>query len=348
MSKYRESASDRVLTLEEVEKVDRAGLWRAYQRWPDSIERAMARKLVLPDARAPRLIVLVGMGGSGSACDIVADWMAAGSGTPVAVVKDYCLPKFVGKGTLLFAVSLSGDTKEVVTAFEEGVARGCAVVGVSSGGALEERCESKSVPHNRVEKLVVPRASLPGMVVTTLRILGEMGIADVGRDLREAAVAVSRRTRQVHPSVQVARNPAKRIARLLYDRRAVVYAPARYESVGHHFAASMNENAKVVVDVGLYPEIFHNEIETWKRAGGRAALLLRGVDEREEILKRLARTRSLFSKARIPWVELRQSGGALSTLLDWSLVLDMASIYVAVMGKTSPVETPLLDNTRAL
>jgi glucose/mannose-6-phosphate isomerase len=264
------------------------------------------------------------------------------------VVKDYDLPKFVRDGTLVLAVSLSGDTKEVVNAFEEAIGRGCDVVGVSSGGTLEERCKTSAVPHNRVERLMVPRASLPGMVVTSLRILGEMGIADFDHELREASGSLSRRTPQVHPSVQGSKNPAKKIAGLLYNRRATVYTNSGYQSIGHHFAASMNENAKVPVDVGAYPEIFHNEIETWRVAAGRAVVLLRGRDERKEILRRLVRTRSLFSKAKIPWIELGPTGGALSTMLDWCLLLDVASIYVAVLRKTPPVETPLLDETRSL
>ena len=337
-----------MLSLDEVEKVDRAGLWRAYQAWPDALARARSQKLALPEARSARMVALAGMGGSGSACDIVADWVSASSRTPVAVLKDYELPESVREGTLLLAVSLSGDTKEVLHLFDEALARGCKVVGVSSGGALEDRCRANAVPYNRVEKLVVPRASLPGMVVTALRILGGLGLADVERELREASEAVARRTPEVHPAVQGKKNTAKKIARLLYRRRGVVYAPARYESVGHHFAASMNENAKVMADVGLYPEIFHNEVETWRKASGRAVVLLRGKDEREEILKRLARARALFSKARIPWLELPPSGGMLSTMLDWSLVLDMASIYVAVLNRVPPVETPLLDGTRAL
>ena len=347
-SKYQETSPNRVLSLREVEKVDRAGLWRAYQRWPDAFARAMTQELALPDARSPPLVALVGMGGSGSACDVVADWISASCAIPAVVVKDYDLPKSVGEGTLVFAVSLSGDTKEVVNAFEEAVGRGCSVVGVSSGGILEELCKTKAVPHNRVEKLIVPRASLPGMVVTTLRILGELGIASVDQELKEASESVSLTAPQVHPSVPSSRNQAKRTALLLYKRRAALYAPARYESVGHHFAASMNENAKVPVHVGLYPEIFHNEIETWRGAAGRAVVLLRGRDEREEIAKRLARTRSLFSKAGIPWSELAPSGGELSTMLGWCLLLDMASVYVSVLRRTPPTQTPLLDKTRPL
>jgi glucose/mannose-6-phosphate isomerase len=337
-----------VLGPKEVDRIDRAGFWRSYQQWPDAAARAMSRNLELPERSPPRLVVLAGMGGSGTACDIVSDWLTIGSDLPVAVVKDYRFPKSIAKGALVMAVSLSGETKETLSVFDQAVERGCDVVAISSGGALETRCKRAGVPHNRVEKLMVPRASLPGMVFTALRILGELGLAKVDDDIRESLRTMGERVEEVLPSVPYARNPAKKIAGMLQGKRGVIYVPARYRSIGHHFAASMNENAKTPVYVGLYPEIFHNEIETWRSAAGRAVVLLREREEEREVARRLVRAKSLLAKADIPFTEVRQEGGPLSSMLDWCILLDMASIYVAVLRKISPLETPLLDGTRQL
>lgn len=337
-----------MLSLREVNRIDRAGLWRVYQQWPDAARRAMDQRLAIPKGPSQQLIVLAGMGGSGTACDIVSDWLTQMSDVPTIVVKDYFLPRFVGKGITVIAVSLSGDTKETLSMFEEAVGRGCSVAAVSSGGILQERCMKMGIPHNRVERMMVPRASLPGMIFTTLRILDELGVAKVDDELREATEAMAERSRQVRPSTPLSVNPAKKMASMLKGRRTTIYAPARYASIGHHFAASMNENAKVPVSVGFYPEIFHNEIETWKTAAGRAVVLLKAKGEDREVEKRLARARSLFARARIPFTEVAQRGGSLSAILDWCMLLDMVSIYTAVLLKVSPVETPLLDKTRSL
>lgn len=337
-----------MLEQEDIDKVDKAGLWKAYQEWPEAVTRALGARLALPEGRLTRMIVLAGMGGSGAACDIVGDWVGLNSGTPALVVKDFHLPRFVGPESLVMAVSLSGDTKEVLSVAEEARARGCDVVAISSGGALEAWCKEEGVPHNRVERLLVPRASLPGMVVTALRILDGLGLADCEADLKELPSALRQGFSQVAPSVPANSNPAKKIALLLQGKRASIYTPAPVFSVGSHFRASMNENAKLPVYAGAYPEIFHNEIETWKWSKERSVIILRKREENETVSKKLARSKSLLRRAGVPVSEVYDFGNSIVNLLSWCLLLDMVSIYVAVLGGTTPIATPLLDGARKL
>ena len=51
-------------------------------------------------------------------------------------MKSYDLPDFVGPGSLVFALSFSGDTEETVEAAGEAAAAGANVVAVTSGGEL--------------------------------------------------------------------------------------------------------------------------------------------------------------------------------------------------------------------
>lgn len=338
----------RVLSLEEVNKIDEAGLWRAYRRWPDVAVRAMNQKLVLPTLHSPRLIVLGGMGGSGAACDVVSDWLAAHSPLPAMVVKDYHFPKFVDRNSLVMIVSLSGNTKEMLSLLDDATVRGCDVVGVSSGGDLEKVCEQKKIPHNRVEKVMVPRASVAAMVFVCLRILNELGLVDCADELQEAVASMHRTFDQVSPMVSFRKNRAKQLAKALSGKRGVIYTSACHGSVGHHFKASMNENAKVPVDAGSYPEILHNEIETWKTGGNRVVIITEQRDENKEVGKKLARAKWILGRAGIPVFEVKEVGGMLASLLDWCLFLDMVSIYVAVTRKVPPIETPLLDSVRRI
>jgi glucose/mannose-6-phosphate isomerase len=337
-----------VLRPEEVNAVDRGGLWKAYRSWPEAASRALAQPLKLPSVKSTQSIILAGMGGSGAACDIVADWSAMNSGLPATVIKGYRLPRFAGRRTLVVLVSLSGDTKEALSLLRQGVDRKCEMVAISSGGKLERMCHELGVPHNRVERMMVPRASLPGMVLVALRILEALGLARSSENLEDVVASLRRTFARISPEIPLKENEAKKLAKALVSKTPVIYVPVAYASVGHHFQASMNENAKVPVMSGSYPEIFHNEVETWGASFERAVLLLRHGEEEKEVTKRLVRAKSLMSKAGIPVFELYEKGGALCSLLDWCLFLDMVSIYVAVLRKTPPVETPLLDGTRPL
>ena len=84
----------------------------------------------LPEREAIDHVVVLGMGGSGVAGDVLA--AVAGPFMPVAVtvVKGYEAPPSVGEGTLCFAISYSGDTEETVEAAQAAAA--CAASTVSS------------------------------------------------------------------------------------------------------------------------------------------------------------------------------------------------------------------------
>src|SRR5215211_1788828 len=74
-----------------------------------ALRAAQAAPLVGP---LPEVVVVAGMGGSGIAGDVLAALAFGASAVPVLAVKGDRLPAFVGPGTLLVAVSYSGNTAE--------------------------------------------------------------------------------------------------------------------------------------------------------------------------------------------------------------------------------------------
>lgn len=334
-----------MLGTREIGKVDKQGLWEAYSRWPSAVRTSLTQPLNLPQGRDFGSVILAGMGGSGSACDILAEWSRTIITVPVTVVKGSHLPGFAGPGTLVVAVSLSGDTKETLSVFRDAVDGGCTVVGVSSGGAMEKASVELGVPFNRVERLLVPRASTPGMVLVPGRILASFGLLDESEFETVEGVLQKALARNL-PSVPFGRNPSKKLAKMLLGRMAVVYASPGALSAAVHFKNSMNENAKVPVLVEEYPELFHNGIETWRTSRRRAVVLLRGPREGGELKEKAVSLKKMLEKVGVPVAEFRSEDGELATLLSWCLTLDLASAYLAVLEKRDPTPTPILNRMR--
>ena len=337
-----------MLSFREVKAVDKDGLWEAYAKWPASIRRCLNQPLNLPERRKFSSVVLGGMGGSGSACDILADWLRPRVRLPVTVVKDYHLPSFAGTDTLAVMLSLSGDTKETQSLLHEAVERGCSTVTASSGGALEKMSAELKVPFNRAERLLVPRASIPGMVLVPLRILLELGMVDAAGELDGLAGAVEKTLSRTSAAVRFSSNSSKKLAKLLLGKSIVVYSSPLFASVAHHFKASLNENAKVPVQVEPYPELFHNEVETWVSGRNRAVVMLRNSQGEPEMGRKFEKLRQTLRKERVPATEFSSDGAELSTYLCWSLALDLTSVYLAVLEGRAPAPTPLLQQIRAL
>jgi hypothetical protein len=218
-----------------------------------------------------------------------------------------------------------------------------------AGGLLEKRSRELGVPHNRVERLVVPRASVPGMLFGPLRILSGLGLVKgFEKEAQEPIVTMEKTLAEVSPAIEFATNPAKKAAMSLCRFRPVVYSSTLHASAAYHFKGSMNENAKVAVQVELLPEPFHNEIETWVEKTDRMLVLLRHAGEEQEIKKRIRKMTSLVQVRGTNVVEVWCQESLLASLVRWTLFLDMVSIYIAVLKKTNPLSTLLLNDENNL
>src|SRR5690348_13700020 len=114
---------------------------------------------------ALRNIVLMGMGGSASAGDLVLDWLNDKIPVPAIVHRDPMLPRFVGSDTLFVALSYSGETSETLAAFREARKRSANLVAIGTGGKLKRLCEELDVSFVTVQPAPAPRAALGQMIV---------------------------------------------------------------------------------------------------------------------------------------------------------------------------------------
>jgi glucose/mannose-6-phosphate isomerase len=62
-------------------------------------------------------VVIMGMGGSAIAGDLLRTLVAGEARAPIEVVREYAVPAYVGPRTLAIASSYSGNTEETLAAF---------------------------------------------------------------------------------------------------------------------------------------------------------------------------------------------------------------------------------------
>src|SRR5207247_5435974 len=122
--------------LDLVAKIDRSDMIGAVNHFPDAFKRRTDEMVgELRRGRSGiRSLVLMGMGGSASAGDVVLDWLRDELKIPALVHREPGLPGFVNHGTLFGGIGYSGNT--------EGRLKGCGggksgreqVMGVGRGG----------------------------------------------------------------------------------------------------------------------------------------------------------------------------------------------------------------------
>src|SRR4030067_1025556 len=146
----------------------------------------LAEKIVVKYPK-PDNIIVTGMGGSAIGGELLKDYARSQAPVPIEVSKDYTLPVYADKRSLVVVVSYSGDTEESLGAFLDAQRRKCMVYCVSSGGCLLEFAEKLNVPHLRVPAGMPPRAASPYLLVPQLVLLEKMGLmSDLSASLSEA------------------------------------------------------------------------------------------------------------------------------------------------------------------
>jgi glucose/mannose-6-phosphate isomerase len=297
----------------------------------------------------PENIVIAGMGGSGIGGDLLKDWARNKTAVPIEVNREYNLPGYVGKKTLVLITSYSGDTEESLSAFLDALKRKCMVYCVSSGGALLETAQRLQIPYLRVPGSMPPRAALPYLFVPLLTCIQKLGlISDISQELSETLDLLEKVSKDNSVDKPAKDNFSKTLAANLAHTVPVVYGYGFYRSVVMRFKQQFNENSKVPAKWEVFSELNHNEIVGWERADDLvkcfSAIFIRDKDEPMEISSRIQITKELVSKAGLPCFEILVQGkNTLAKMLSTVCIGDFTSVYLAILRGADPTPVKTIN-----
>ena len=305
---------------------------------------------IVVDFPKPANIVVAGLGGSGIGGDLVKDWAKNQLVVPIEVSREYGLPKYAGKKTLVIVCSYSGDTEETLGSFLDALKRKCMVFCISSGGALIKYAKKHKVPYLQVPGGMPPRAALPYMLVPQLVLLEKMGlVVGVKEELDEAASLLETVCQENGPETLTRDNFAKMVATHIGDSSPVVYGFGFFRSVALRFKQQFNENSKVAAKWEFLPELDHNEIVGWEGKGEQcryfSVIFIRDFDDESvEISSRLDITKQIMEKVGLIMFDLEVQGKSrLARMLSTIVVGDFISVYLAVLHNVDPTPVKTIN-----
>src|SRR5438067_333470 len=296
-------------------------------------------------------VVVLGMGGSGIAGDIVAAVAGPFMPVPVVVAKSYELPAFVGEGSLVFAVSFSGDTEETVEAASEAAVQGAKIVAVSGGGELTRLAAAWKAPIVAVpDELPQPRVAVGALAVPPLIVLEDIGLFPGARQwVKEAIRSLVARRDEIMGGGAFVPELARSIGRTI----PLIYGGGSIGAVAaQRWKTQMNENAKVPAFWNAQPELCHNEIAGWGQHGDltRQAITpvaLRDDSEHPHAMRRFELVFRMVDEVVAGIVQIQAEGdGQLAQLLDLILVGDLTSLHMALNEGIDPGPAPALDEIK--
>lgn len=334
--------------------VDTEAIWEATAGLPEQVERACAEAADidgLPGRTEVENVVVIGMGGSGVAGDILLATAGPFMAVPVVVVKGYTLPAFVGEGSLVFAISFSGDTEETVEATGEAAVQGARVVAVTSGGQLADLASSWGSPVIRVPaELPQPRTAIGAMAIPPLAALEQIGLFPGATQWIDLAVEQLKRRRD---DLVAGSGPAAEVARRIGRTVPLINAAGSLgAAAAQRWKTQINEIAKAPAFQSVYPELCHNELQGWGQHGDVTRQLitlvnLRHDSEHPQVRRRFDLVADLVREVVVGIEEVHAEGeGDLAQLLDLVLVGDFVALHLAAAEGIDPGPVPIIQELK--
>ncbi len=289
------------------------------------------------------------MGGSAIGGDLLKDWARDKIKVPIEVSREYHLPAYANKKSLVLITSYSGDTEESLSAFLDALKKECMIFCISSGGNLLKYAQELKVPYVKVAGGMPPRAALPHLFVPLLFVLEKIGLVKgVKQDFSEALALLKKVSNDNSPDKNITENTAKTLAANLNGTVPLIYGFGFYRSVAQRFKQQFNENCKIPAKWESFPELDHNEIVGWEKAGKLvscfSAIFIRDKDEPAEIRSRIETTKKIMQPAGVKMFEVQSQGeSTLAKMLSTICIGDFTSVYLAVLLGVDPTPVKTIN-----
>jgi glucose/mannose-6-phosphate isomerase len=296
---------------------------------------------------APLGLIVAGMGGSAIGGRLARGAIGGRLRRPLLVGPAYALPAWAGPDTLVLACSYSGNTEEVLAAYDDAAARGAPRLVATTGGALAERARADGVPVVPLPGGFQPRAAVGYTLVAALEAAALSGTAPPLRDEIEAAAALLERLVAEWGPDGPDDGEAKALARRLLGTVPLVVGGELAAAAAYRWKCQLNENAKLPAWSAELPEADHNEIVGWHatRAHGRfSCVVLQDPGSHPRNALRTELTHRL-AEADFETVALVSARGEtrLERLLSLVLLGDLVTIYLAALRGVDPADVAVLD-----
>ncbi|MCS6968024.1 MAG: bifunctional phosphoglucose/phosphomannose isomerase [Cytophagales bacterium] len=296
-----------------------------------------------------RHIAIAGLGGSGIGGSLVKMLTAQSLSLPLEVLKSYDVPAWIDSHTLLIASSHSGNTEETLTVAQIAAQRGAKIIAITTGGKLEAMAKTNGwglvlMPFEHP----CPRQYLAYSLVQQLWVLVHARLISSSfvDDLAEGANFV----KTVFAEGALPQQ-AEKMAQECKDRLVFIYADERLAALAVRFQQQLNENAKQIAHVNVFPEMNHNELVGWRLPeeilSRSVVFLLRSQYNHPRVETRLELCHSIFQQRAAKVLNIFLQGSSLlAQTLYFIHLTDWISYFLAQINGVDAYEIDVIHQLK--
>ncbi|MEK7596242.1 MAG: bifunctional phosphoglucose/phosphomannose isomerase [Patescibacteria group bacterium] len=275
--------------------------------------------------KAKRFAV-VGMGGSGLAGDLLRGY---NSRLDVIVHKNYGLPVLADgilEKSLIVLSSYSGDTEEVLGAYQAAKEKRLATAAISLGGKLLEQAKADGIPYIQLPDTgIEPRLALGFSFRALAKIIGEKNA------LKESGKLAG----LLKP--EDFEEKGKKLAEKIKGFTPLVYSSEKNQAAAYNWKIRFNETARIPAFCNVFPELNHNELagfdfqeSTKELSRNFYFIFLKDSGDHPRIAKRMEVMEAILRDKKMPVENINLEGKNFLHKIFSSITLaDWTSYYLA-------------------
>lgn len=329
-----------------IRKLDEADILRKTQEMPAQIERCWSdwQKIAMPAHYATaKNVLILGMGGSGIGAALVASLARYECPFVVEVSRDYNIPAWVDKNTLVIGVSYSGETEETLEAFRQAAKKTEKLITISTGGTLASLGSQHKALCYQIEYESQPRSAIGFSLTSLLSIFAKLRFLQIrNEDIAETVELLSNLLKKIDYDIEFYRNPAKLLAQKIAGRVPIILGSGLLSEVARRWKGHINENAKNQAYFEEIPEMNHNALVGLEMPTELSKKMFFVILESKYNLERNKLrqniTGQILTQRKIPYesVMLEPSGGKIAEMFQMILFGDFVAYYLAILNNIAP------------
>jgi len=299
-------------------------------------------------------LLVVGMGGSGVAGDVLKNIIVENSNKKVEVRKTYQLPKIHNPSNLfLLFISYSGNTEETISAAEEAIKLNLNWGAIASGGKLLDLASEHNKSFVVVPSGLQPRAAFGLMTKAVVHFISSDVQVDGISLCNEAGDYLNELIKEKDKSELAILS--KKIANSINKKTSIIYAgTVTTFLVAQRWKTQINENAKSKAYTGYMPEVHHNEILSWEADSEGSKnnfilIFLKDLKDHLQVQKRYDLTKTILGEeVEIIEVENISSNNPIKEIFYLTLLGDLVSVYQAELLGIDPYDIKKIENLKQM
>ena len=281
--------------------------------------------------------IVAGMGGSHLSADIL---KISRPTLDMTIHRDYGLPDAM-ENRLLILSSYSGNTEEVVNAFEKGLENNLPIAVISIGGKLIELAREHSIPYVQMPDTdIQPRNALGYSLRALLKVIGD----------EETLKELSNLSQTLYPTEY--EEVGKALSKKLKGKIPVIYSSTRNQSIAYNWKIKLNETGKVPAFYNVLPEMNHNELEAYsvkELTEKFHFIILKDTEDDERIIKRMEVLEEMYKDRGLPVDVIEIEGKDKYHKVFASLILaDWTAYYTAQLYGLEAEQVPMIEEFKKL